>query len=86
MTYKLTRKKDDTSTIRKVWTEDKTRLLGVVGQFKDFEALGIIEQREGGSPELWVCLPHPERIGTKDGIGETREEAIHAAHFGRIQA
>ena len=44
---RFTRRKDDTTTIRKVWDDSKTELLGVVGEIRDLCGVGLIEITAG---------------------------------------
>lgn len=80
---KLTKKKNDDSTLRRIWNDEKTEILGVVGTFKDLLAAGIVEKVTQYSFDTWCCIPAPGRIERWDGIGATREQAINNAIFGR---
>lgn len=58
---KLLKRRGDTSTIRKVVSDDRTTLLGIVGQVQDFIAAGIIAWDPGTEPtkeeaERWLFL------------------------------
>lgn len=80
---KLLKKRDYTGTVRKIVTDDKTEVLGIVGTFKDLMDLGIVEQVTNYSGDTWCCIPGPGRIETWNGIGATREEAIRKTLFGK---
>lgn len=41
---KLLKKQGYTGTVRKIVTDDKAEVLGIVGTFKDLMDLGIVEQ------------------------------------------
>lgn len=58
---KLLKRRGDTSTIRKVVSDDHKTLLGIVGQVQDFIAVGIIAWDPGTEPtkeeaERWLLL------------------------------
>lgn len=58
---KLLKRHGDTSTIRRVVSDDHTTLLGIVGQVQDFIAAGIIAWNPGTEPtkeaaERWLFL------------------------------
>ena len=58
---KLLKRRGDTSTIRKVVSDDHKVLLGIVGQVQDFIAVGIIAWDPGTEPtkeeaERWLLL------------------------------
>lgn len=75
---KYTKKKDYDGTIRKVWNDDKSELLGVVGKVGDLLAEGILDECDT-SNDKWMCIP---RINWNNaGFGDTREEAIFNAVF-----
>lgn len=60
----LTKKKGDNSTLRKIWNDDRSECMGVVGTFEDLLAAGIVEQVTEYSLDTWCCLPlrnDPER-------------------------
>lgn len=74
---KLLKGRGDTSTIRKVVSDDHTTLLGVVGQVQDFIAAGIIAWAPGTEPtkeeaERWLFL---DDDGSHCGA-DTREGAL----------
>lgn len=79
---KLTKKKGDDSTLRKIWNDDKTEVIGVVGTFKDLLVAGIIEKVTEYSLDTWCCIPL-KNTDRWDGIGTTREQAINNAIFGK---
>lgn len=80
---KFLKKQGYTGTVRKIVTDDKAEVLGIVGTFKDLMDLGIVEQVTNYSWDTWCCIPEPGRIETWKGIGATREEAIRKALFGK---
>lgn len=80
---RFTKKKDYQGTVRNVWNDDKTELLGTVGTFEDFMKLRIIEKFTNYSGDTWICIPVLGRIDTLNGIGATREEAIQKTVLGR---
>ena len=79
---KFTTRKDYDGTIRKVWTDDKSQLLGLVGEIGDLIKEGIIESRGGHqySYDTWMCIPIAD-FDTVTGFGATREEAVRNANF-----
>lgn len=81
---RFTKKKGYEGTVRKVWNDDKTEVLGVVGTFKDLMELGIVESVTNYSRDTWICIPAPGRIDTWNGIGATRDEAIKKTVFGKF--
>lgn len=80
---KFMKRRGYTETVRKIVTDDKTEVLGIVGTFKDLMELGIVEKVTNYSWNTWCCIPAPGRIDRFDGIGATREEAIKKAIFGK---
>lgn len=70
---KFTRKKDDTSTIRKVWDDEKTVCYGVVGTVSDFLSNGILIESTYDK-EKWLYLPKEKPNNGQ--VGSTREEAL----------
>ena len=79
---KYTTRKGYTGTIRKVWNDDKTVVLGVVGEIGDLIKEGIIESRgrHQYSFDTWMCIPVAD-FDTGTGFGATREEAVKNAIF-----
>lgn len=71
---KFFQKRGDTSTIRKVWDDEKAHCYGIVGTMADLSAANIITLSEGGDPGLWLFIAN---LGTVyvDHLGTTREEA-----------
>lgn len=58
---KLLKRRGDTSTIRKVVSDDHKVLLGIVGQVQDFITVGIVAWDPGAEPtkeeaERWLFL------------------------------
>ena len=78
---KLLKKRGYTGTVRKIVTDDKTEVLGIVGTFEDLMDLGIVEQVTNYSWDTWCCIPGPGRIAPWNGIGAPREEALPKLHY-----
>lgn len=70
---KFTRKKDDVSTIRKVWDDEKKVCYGVVGTIGDFLSSGILTQSVYDK-EKWLYLP--KESPDKGQVGNTQEEVV----------
>lgn len=72
---KLTKRKGDTSTVRKVWDDDKTRCYGVVGTIQDLIDCGIMEYSDYDH-NLWCFIP--ATAGATRGVhfGKTRDESL----------
>ena len=70
---KFTVKKGDTSTIRKVWSNDKEVCFGVVGTVGDLLAANILTSCDFDKGD-WAFLPFPG-IMQKAWFGPTREDA-----------
>lgn len=70
---KFTKKKDDASTIRKVYNDDKTILYGLVGKIGDLLKAGILDWSDYPDA-LWLFLGVNSYI--PDHCGKTREEAL----------
>lgn len=70
---KFTKKKDDASTIRKVYNDDKTVLYGLVGKIADLLKAGILDWSDYPDT-LWLFLGANSSI--PDHYGKTREEAL----------
>ena len=78
---KFTTRKDYTGTIRKIWTDDKSKVLGIVGEIGDLLKEGILESYGGQySFDTWMCIPVAD-FDTVTGFGATREEAVRNANF-----
>lgn len=76
MSYKLLKKKDDLSTLRKVVTTDEKpnrKYIGVVGTVDDLRKASILERYDGPSG-LWCFLSREGR--EFDRFSPTREEAL----------
>lgn len=71
---KLTMKKNSSNSIRRVWNDDKTKLLGVVGTVEDLLADGWLSGYED-IHSLWCFLAIP-RSNNKDSFGPTRESVL----------
>lgn len=74
---KLLKRRGDTSTIRKVVSDDHKVLLGIVGQVQDFITAGIVAWDPGTEPtkeeaERWLFL---DDDGSHCGA-DTREGAL----------
>ena len=70
---KFFQKRGDTSTIRKVVSDDKAIRYGVVGTIEDLLAARILEYCDG-KPEMWMFIPFSGY--NKAHIGKTRAEAV----------
>ena len=70
---KYLKHKDDTSTIRKVVSDDKAKRYGVVGTIGDLLTANILEYCDG-KPEMWMFIPFSGY--NKAHIGKTRAEAV----------
>ncbi|MBE5807093.1 MAG: hypothetical protein E7317_02000 [Clostridiales bacterium] len=77
---KYTTKKGYTGTIRKIWTDDKSKVLGVVGEIGDLLKEGILESCTQYSHDTWMCIPVAD-FDTAAGFGATRDEAVRNAIF-----
>lgn len=71
---KFTKRKNDTSTIRKVWSNDKEVCYGVVGTINDLMEANIFKYCDY-SPEGWCFLP-ASGIMHRTKFGNTRDEVI----------
>lgn len=79
---KLLKKRGYTGTVRKIVTDDKTKVLGIVGTFKDLMEIGVVESVTYISLDTWLCVPYPDRcFDGQNGMGATREEAIQNTLF-----
>ena len=79
---KLLKKRGYTGTVRKIVTDDKSEMLGIVGTFKDLMEIGVVESVTDISLDTWLCIPHPDRcFDGQNGMGATREEAIQNTLF-----
>lgn len=74
---KLTKKKDYEGTIRKVWTDDKSCVLGIVGRIDELLEVRALEFFEGPHDprSTWMCIPVSGEESCC-GIGITRGIAI----------
>ena len=77
---KFFQKRNDTSTIRKVWDDEKTICYGIVGTMADLSAANIITLAEGGDPGMWLFIANLGVIH-KDHMGTTRDEACEELHL-----
>lgn len=71
---RFTNRKGNTSTIRKVWSDDKEVCFGLVGTVEDFLEAKILTYADY-SGVTWAFLPGPG-IMQKAWFGATREEAL----------
>lgn len=69
----FTKKKGDTSTIRKVYNDDKTVCWGLVGMVDDLLVSGILDWSDYPG-QLWLFLGINNSI--PNHFGKTREEAV----------
>lgn len=69
----LTKKKNYTGTIRKVWDDDKTRVLGLLGTVADLLSEGVFDECDV-NPEWWAGIHNDDDLRTV--FGRTREELI----------
>lgn len=74
MKLKFVKKTGYQGTIRKVWTDDKEVMLGLVGTVADFLKEGIFDFCDY-PPETWCYLPD-RGILHKPWLGATREDAL----------
>lgn len=70
---KFTKRKGDTSTIRKVYSGDKATCYGVVGKIGDLLKAGILE-RSNYPDDLWLFLSDCGAF--QNHMGKTRDEAL----------
>ena len=71
---KYTKRKDYDGSIRKVWSNDKEVMFGIVGTVGDFLKEGVLEYCDAAE-QTWCFFPS-WGITTKAHFGKTREEAI----------
>ncbi len=71
---RFTKKKGDTSTIRKVWSDDKEVCFGIVGTVGDLLAVGVFDYCDY-KQDAWSFLP-ATGIMQKVWFGDTREAAL----------
>ncbi len=82
---KFMKKRGYNGTVRKIVSDDSSKVLGVVGTLQDLMELGIVEPGPGwgGSPDTWCCLLPPtlgESLDRPLGwVGATRDEAVRRA-------
>lgn len=76
---KLTKKKSDDSTIRKVYNDDKSICYGLVGKISDLLKEGVLEWSDYPG-YLWLFLGI--NSSTPDRYGKTREEALEGIEKG----
>ena len=70
---KLAKKKNDETTIRKVYNDDKTTCYGLVGQIRDLLKAGVLEWSDYPG-HLWLFISSSRSM--PDRYGKTREEAL----------
>lgn len=56
---KFLKKRGYDGTVRKIVSDDKTEVLGIVGTFKDLMELGVVEQVTNYSWDTWCCIATP---------------------------
>ena len=76
---KFTKKKDDASTIRKVYNDDKTICYGLVGKISDLLKEGVLDWSDYPG-HLWLFLGINGSI--PDRYGKPREEALEGLEKG----
>lgn len=76
---KFTKKKDDVSTIRKVYNDDKSICYGLVGKINDLLKEGVLDWSDYPG-HLWLFLGI--NSSTPDRYGKTREEALKGLEKG----
>ena len=69
---RFTKKKDDTSTLRKVWNDDKTVCFGIVGTVDDLLSSKIFDYYNGPKG-LWAFVPRTDVNNAQ--FGDSREAA-----------
>lgn len=70
---KFTSKKGDTSTLRKVWSDNKEVCYGIVGTVEDLLAAKIFDYCDYSS-DTWAYIPKDNN--QKAWFGATREAAL----------
>ena len=72
----FTKRKDDTSTIRKVWCDDRSRCYGLVGKVGDLVDSGIMDYCEADRA-CWCFIPVlDDRSPGEARFGETRDKVV----------
>ena len=71
---KYLKKKNDTTTVRKVWSDDREVCYGVIGTVSDLLQVGILDYCDCPT-DKWCFLPAPG-IMHKAKFGRTREEVV----------
>ncbi len=71
---KLTKRKDSKDSIRKVWSDDKEVLFGIVGTVADLLRVGILEWADYPG-ETW-CFINAPGIMLETKFGPTREASL----------
>ena len=69
----LTKKKDYAGTIRKVWDDDKTRVLGLLGTVGDLLDEGVLAECDANR-DWWAGIRNDDNL--RAVFGRTREELI----------
>jgi len=78
----FTKRKDDPSTIRKVWNDDKSRCYGLVGKVGDLVDSGFMDYCE--ADRAWWCFI-PVLDDLSPGVacfGASRDEALERLEKG----
>ena len=80
---KYTVRKGYTGSIRKVWPDDKSRPLALVGTIEDLLMEGVLDSCSGHDSGTWMCIPAATIEGDDQavGFGLTRDEAVRNARF-----
>lgn len=72
---RFTKKKDDTSTVRKVWNDDKSTCFGIVGTVEDLLSIGLFDYCTADK-RLWAFVP---RVDVQNAqFGDSREAACRS--------
>lgn len=66
---KYTVKKGYTGTIRKVWPDDKSRPLALVGTIDDLLREGVLDSCSGHDSNTWMCIPTAAIEGDDHAVG-----------------
>lgn len=69
----LTKKKNYSGTIRKVWNDDKTKVLGLIGTVGDLLGEGVFESCDVDR-DWWAGIHNDSDLRTV--FGRTRDELI----------
>lgn len=75
---KLTKKRGDTGTIRKVWNNEKTECYGLVGTIGDLLNEGIFDYCDA-STSTWAYIPRRLADGDPDSDSVIFADSMQAA-------